>query len=113
MIHDELPLPSGWLPLDAGRAKDLLAELRAEVIPGHLLYQVAVHAVAESDHNDDVLFRHCNDPVRFTVVHLTYCGGPEINAHHPTVELDGSWVDFLTEQQRIDDWLAGTEPATD
>lgn len=50
---------------------------------------------------DDVLFRHGDQPDRFTVIHLSWLGRTEINAQHPTVELDGSFSEFLTEQERI------------
>jgi hypothetical protein len=95
---DNLPLPPTWQPLTTDRAKLLLAELRAELPAGHVLQGVPVHAVAEAVGNDDVLFRHCNDPVRFTVVHLTYRGRPELDARSPAVRVDGSWLEFIAEQ---------------
>lgn len=94
---DTLPLPLPWQPLTAARAQLLLAELRAELVAGHTLYGVPVHAVAEAVANDDVLFRHCNDPVRFTVVRIAY-GGTE---RQPTVRIDGSWLEFMAGQQAL------------
>ncbi|WP_052733000.1 hypothetical protein [Hymenobacter terrenus] len=107
--HERLLLPAYWARPSPSSARGLLAELQREVIAGHLLFGVPVRAVAISTGNDDVLFQHVNDPVRFTVVHLTFRGGPEIDAHHPTVGFDGSYAEFLAEQKRIDDWLAGQD----
>lgn len=101
------PLPESWQPVAADRAAGLLRELRLEVVEGHLLYQCAVRAVAACNSCDDALFQHLAAPERYTVVHLTYRGGPEINAQHPTVEFDGSWAAFVAEQRRVDDYLAG------
>jgi hypothetical protein len=95
---DTLPLPPAWQPITTDRAQALLAELRAELPAGHVLHKVPVHAVAEAIDADDVLFRHCNDPVRFTVVHLTYAHRPELDARSPAVLVDGSWLDFIAEQ---------------
>ncbi|GAA4501149.1 hypothetical protein GCM10023172_22530 [Hymenobacter ginsengisoli] len=96
---DKLPLPPSWRPLTTARAQLLLAELRAELRAGHVLHGVPVHAVAEAVADDDVLFRHCNDPVRFTVVHLTYRGQPEPDPRSPAVRVDGSWLEFMAEQR--------------
>jgi len=54
---------------------------------------------------DDVLFRHRDDPDRFTVVHLSWLGRTEINAQHPTVEFDGSFSEFLADEARITAFL--------
>jgi hypothetical protein len=97
---DNLPLPPTWQPLTSARAHLLLAELRAELTAGHTLHGVPVHAVAEAVANNDVLFRHCNDPVRFTVVHLAY-RGRERDAHYPTVRIDGSWLEFMAGQHAL------------
>lgn len=97
---DNLPLPLPWQPLTAARAQALLTELRAELTMGHSLYGLPVHAVAETVATNDVLFRHCNDPVRFTVVHLAY-GGAERGGYHPAVRIDGSWLEFMAGQQTL------------
>ena len=99
-------LPEGfWLPLAADEAASRLAELYREAIPGHLLYGVLLQALADACDNDDVLFQHLENPERFTVAHLTGCGGPEIDVHHPTIEFDGTWAEFVVDQQRLLDWL--------
>jgi hypothetical protein len=101
LIPDKLPLPPTWQPITPDRAQALLSELRAELTTGHVLHGVPMHAVAEAVNTDDVLFRHCNDPVRFTVVHLTYRGRPEPDAQLPAVRVDGSWVEFVAEQRLL------------
>ena len=108
---DLLPLPPAWRPLTAARAHALLAELRAELTTGHALHNLPMHAVAEAEDCDDVLFRHCNDPVRFTVVHLAYGSDSELTAHCPAVRVDGSWLEFLAEQQHTSSWPNHPEPA--
>ena len=97
------PLPPTYEPVAADRADGLLAELRREAIPGHLLHNCPVRVVAECTWNDDVLFQHLADPGRFTVAHLTYLGRPEIDSHHPTIGFDGTWMEFVEAEQRFED----------
>ena len=99
------PLPAAWEAVSGTEAAGLVAELQSEAIPGHPLFGVPVRAVAAATGNDDVLFRHQDEPDRFTVAHLTWRQGPEIDARHPTVEFAGTWAQFVAEQQRIEDWL--------
>ncbi|MEZ5384198.1 MAG: hypothetical protein R3F13_01655 [Prosthecobacter sp.] len=98
-------LPEGWSYPDAESARGLHDELQRELPPGHLLAGRAVEVFAWRDGaTDDVLFRHVQEPGRFTVVHLSWSGKPEINAHYPTVEYDGSFEDFVAaEQQAFDE----------
>ena len=100
-----LPLPVGWLEVTATRAANLVRELHLELAPGHLLYQCAVRTVAACGSNDDVLFQHTADLERYTVVHLTYRGKPELDTHYPTIVADGSWAEFLRQQQHISNLL--------
>jgi hypothetical protein len=51
--------------------------------------------------NDDVLFLHVSEPHRFTVVHLTWLGRTEINAKHPTVVFDGTFSDFIANEEEL------------
>ena len=92
-------LPEGWIYPDAEEAQRLFSELQRELPPGHLLDGVAVNVFASADGIDDVLFRHRDHPDRFTVIHLSWLGRTEINAQHPTVEFDGSFAEFLTDQK--------------
>jgi len=98
-------LPDGWDWPDADEAVNLHAELQRELPPGHLLYGVPVVTFAMRDGIDDVLFRHRDEPDRFTVIHLSWLGRTEINAQHPTVEFDGSFSEFLEEEARIVSFL--------
>ena len=95
-------LPAGWFYPDAEEARRLLAELQRELPPGHLLDGVPVDVFAwRQGATDDVLFRHCDMPERFTVVHLSWLGRSEVDAQHPTVEFDGSFAEFLAEEERL------------
>jgi hypothetical protein len=91
-----LKLPDGWYSSDEATKEDLMSELNKELIPGHLLYEKKISIVADRrGGTDDILVAHVNDPDRFTVVHLTWIGGPEISSEIPTVECDGTFSDFL------------------
>ena len=80
----------------------LHAELLRELPPGHLLAGRTVETFAWRDGTtDDVLFRHTDEPERFTVIHLSWLGRTEINAEHPTVEFDGTFAGFLSEEKRL------------
>jgi hypothetical protein len=93
-------LPAGWHYPDAAESERLHAELQRELPPGHSLFGVPVTTFAASDGTDDTLFRNRNEPERFTVIHLTWLGRTEINSEHPTVEFDGTFVEFLADQER-------------
>lgn len=71
-----------------------------ELPPGHRLYGFQVELVAAREGNDDVLFRHIDDPGRFTVIHLTWLGKEEIDAKHPWVEYDGDATGFVAWEWR-------------
>jgi len=98
-------LPEGWSTPDPDEARRLHEELQRELPPGHLLHGLPVSTFAASDGIDDVLFRHRSEPDRFTVIHLSWLGRTEINAQHPTVEFDGTFEEFRSEQARITSWL--------
>jgi hypothetical protein len=101
--HHELP--QGWFWPDTDETHSLHAELQRELPPGHILYGVPVITFATRRGIDDVLFRHRDEPDRFTVIHLSWLGRTEINAEHPTVEFDGSFSEFLAEEERITAFL--------
>jgi hypothetical protein len=95
-------LPEGWFcPEDPAIAASLHAELQRELPPGHLLFGCAVETFAYRHGSDDVLFRHREQPERFTVIHLSWIRKQEINAQHPTVEYDGKFEGFVAEEQRV------------
>lgn len=93
-------LPEGWYYPDMTEAEHLQAELQRELPPSHLLFGISVTTFAARDGTDDTLFRHRNEPERFTVIHLTWLGKTEINAKHPTVEFDGTFAEFLADEER-------------
>jgi hypothetical protein len=98
-------LPDGWFWPDAQESQILPAELQRELPPGHLLYGVPVLLFATRRGIDDVLFRHRDEPDRFTVIHLSWLGRTEINAQHPTVEFDGSFQEFVAWEESILEFL--------
>ena len=61
-----------WAEIQTDRRKPFEAQLKREVQPGHLLYQVEVNAVAQRFDCDDVLFALVNHVHALAVVHLTY-----------------------------------------
>jgi|SRR6266850_1904555 len=91
----------GWHYPDAAIAQSLHAELQRELPPGHLLYGRPVETVAYREDQDDVLFHHKNEPDRFTVIHLTWTRKREINAEHPSVCFDGTFVDFFAGEEKF------------
>jgi hypothetical protein len=71
-------LPEQWKSVAAGSssATALLAELRREVGPGHVLGGRNAKPVARCTGCDDVVFRLLDDDT-FAIVHLTWSGRPE------------------------------------
>ena len=107
MTPNDYKLPEGWQRPDAAVAQSLEAELKRELPQGHVLFGVPVEAFGHSLGSDDVLFRHRDEPDRFTIVHLTWVGHTEINAQHPTVEFDGTFAEFLTHHEAFLAFLRG------
>lgn len=95
-------LPLGWFYPDNETAQKLHFELQMELPAGHLLDGQAVETFAwREGATDDVLFRHMDEPDRFTVIHLSWLGRTEINPLHPTVQFDGTFAGFLAEEKRL------------
>lgn len=96
MSSDPITLPLGWYPATPQDEKRLMDELQREIIPGHLLYGKQIRVIAHRDDaTDDILVSHQDQPHRYTVVHLTWSGLPEINKDHPHIECDGDYAAFL------------------
>src|SRR5262245_28375781 len=81
---DRPMLPPGWYYPTEGEAQGLHDELQRELPPGHLLFGRPVETFAYRRDRDDVLFRHRDEPGRFTVIHLTWIRKREINSEHPS-----------------------------
>lgn len=97
-----LALPESWFyPEDSDIGANLHTELQRELPRGHLLYDRAVDVFAYRRGSDDVLFRHQDQRSRFTVIHLSWLGKEELNAQHPTVEFDGTFEEFVAEEERL------------
>ncbi|WP_165251338.1 hypothetical protein [Paludisphaera soli] len=93
-------LPEGWSYPDDETARGLHAELQRELTPGHVLAGRPVEAFAWREAaTDDVLFRHTNEPDRFTMIHLTWLGRAEIDATYPWVGYDGPFSGFLADEE--------------
>jgi len=99
--HLELPERWGWFyPDEPAVAQSLHAELQRELPPGHLLFGRPVETVAFRRDQDDVLFRHLDQPDRFTVIHLTWARKREIYVDHPSVCFDGSFSEFIAGEKK-------------
>jgi hypothetical protein len=95
-------LPQGWFYPDRDTARELRAELLRELPPDHALAGRPVETFAwREGATDDVLFRHTDEPDRFTVIHLSWLGRAEINAEHPAMEFDGTLAEFLAKEKRL------------
>lgn len=94
-------LPEGWYYPDSAQVERLYAELQRELPVGHLLHGVAVEVFAAREATDDVLFRHREQPARFTIVHLSWLGRTEIDERFPMVEFDGTFEGFIAEEERL------------
>ena len=89
-------LPEGWLSASEAERKALQDDLKKELPQGHLFFGKDVEVVAHRDGaTDDILVRHVGEPERYTVIHLTWSSRQEVDASHPSVEMDGFWDDFL------------------
>ena len=85
-----------------------MAELRKELTQGHPLYGKNIAILADRrGGTDDILVNHVDDPARFTVVHLTWVGKPEINSNFPAIECDGTFSNFLEYERAFNFWLGG------
>ena len=94
-------LPGGWLTSHREYAELLHSELQRELPTSHPLHGATVSVIAHRDGTDDILCKHHLLQDRFTVVHLTWLGRTEVDAHHPAIECDGTFADFLDYEARF------------
>ena len=96
-----MKLPEGWYEADEEESSRLEKELNNEMIPGHFLYGKNIKVVAHRDGaTDDILCKHIEESDLYTVVHLTWQMRPEINVDHPTVEMHGSFQEYVEYEAR-------------
>ncbi|MGD9365955.1 MAG: hypothetical protein PVH87_09680 [Desulfobacteraceae bacterium] len=96
-----MDLPEGWYKATEEESQNLGRELKVEMIPGHFLYSKNIKVVAHRDEaTDDVLCKHIDEEDLYTVVHLTWRMKPEINTEHPSIEVHGSYQDFIDYEAR-------------
>ncbi len=89
-------LPEGWYEATPQESDHYYNELQIELSEGHLLYSCDVSVVAHRDGaTDDILCQYENELDRFIVIHLTWKQGEETSPHFPSVEVDGTFADFL------------------
>ena len=89
-------LPEGWYYATSEESKALWIELQKELPPGHLLFEKPIKVIAHRDEaTDDILCEHIDKTHHYTVIHLTWSMSREVDERHPTVEMDGSFEDFL------------------
>jgi hypothetical protein len=93
----------GWHYPVENVAHGFHAELQRELPPGHLLYGRAVEVIAYREDRDEVLFRHLDEPDKFTVIHLTWLRKREINAQFPSVCFDGTFEEFFAAEKQFHD----------
>jgi hypothetical protein len=77
-------------------------ELRKELRPDHILFDVATSAFGKSDANDDVLFKLLNSKSGYALVHLTWLGRQEKSGDWPFTQLFATWDDFVTQRMQED-----------
>jgi hypothetical protein len=89
-------LPAGWRATDPTTSANLERELAAELCEGHPLQGVRLRVVSDTNGiTDGILCSHCDEPSRFTVVHLSWRGSQEPVPDHPWIEIDGDFTAFL------------------
>jgi hypothetical protein len=102
-----------WEPVEPGRTDDPSAfargweaELRKEVVPGHVLHGLAVTLIARRYDRDDALFQMQDG--RVAQVHLTWKQAPEPDPRWPETVIYPSlqaWAD-TGQRHEHDEWLA-------
>ncbi|WP_133117940.1 hypothetical protein [Burkholderia ubonensis] len=81
------------------------AELDIEIHPDHPFHGRALTVLAHAKGNDDVLCAHNDEPGRYSFIHLTWSGRPELG-NCPTIDFDGDWNGVLGYFGYVDQVLA-------
>ena len=99
--QDSEVLPKGWSHATPEERAFFWDELQIELPKGHILFHKPVRVIARlGGEMDDILCNHLDEPDRYTVVHLTWSMKKETNAKFPAVEIDGSFADFQSYEER-------------
>ncbi|MBI5032892.1 MAG: hypothetical protein HZB51_20415 [Chloroflexi bacterium] len=94
-------LPEGWFYATPEESASLWKELQKELPKGHVLFHKRIQVMAHRHGaTDDILCHHLDEPNRYTVVHLTWSMKTEINERFPTIEMDGSFHDFINYEKK-------------
>jgi hypothetical protein len=94
----EIPNTLNWLEpwellKDSGEV--FVNELRKELASSHILFDVAVRAIARHVGSDDVLFATADPANPLTVVHLTWASRTESDPQWPCTTLYKNWQDWI------------------
>jgi hypothetical protein len=96
-------LPERWFFASPEESAFLWNELQKELPIGHILFHIPLKIIATQNYvTDNILCKHLSEPDRYTVVHLTWSTKTETNEKFPTVEVDGSFEDFLNYEKKLD-----------
>jgi hypothetical protein len=95
-------LPEGWFYATEEESKALWKELQKELPPGHILFERPVQVIAHRrGATDDILCKPLDEENRYMVIHLTWSMKMETNEGLPTVEVDGSFEDFVEYESKF------------
>lgn len=78
----------------------LVAELKRELVKGHVLYKLPVQVIARRQDCDDVLFQLLDGTNRFAAVRLTF--NKETSSDWPRTEIFSSIDHFGSQRMSID-----------
>lgn len=94
--QNRLALPDDWCEFahpdskcDCDHAR-IQAELEVELHPYHPFYGRKLRVIAHATGTDDVLCTHSDESGRYSIIHLTWGGRPELGTC-PTIDFDGDW----------------------
>ncbi len=90
---DEILAP--WEPVSKEDGPKLVAELKRELRPDHLLSGASVEAVARRRDCDDVLFVTDSKMGLLALVHLTWSGKPDQFPQWPHTVFFQSWAEWM------------------
>jgi len=95
---DEILAP--WGPVSKEDGPKLVAELKRELRPDHLLSGASVEAVARRCDCDDVLFVTDSKKGLLALVHLTWSGKPDQFPQWPHTVFFQSWAEWMESDMR-------------